>query len=556
VTLPGSAVSPLRGREIAPFVLAAVFVMLAAVWLDRHGVGVSRDAAYYLGVAFELRFRGLGLSLEPAYPLGYPLLVAQAMRFEPFALDAARWVSLASYALTLFSAAALFRRVSGPLVASLAVGVLATMLPVVAAHGYALSDAPFGALVALHVFLVVRHAESRHAESRGVGWLAGAAAVAGLATVVRVIGYATICVFTCYVLWQLFTLCSRRSERLRLLAAHSLCYLPPAAIAVATAVSGQPVHGNRGGSTESLGLNIERALATFGADLGVALLAPILLAGVLFSARRWRATEGLAPPSPAFVYSLSMVVLYVVAVVAAATLTKVSPVGSRFFAPYYGLALLLAVAPCAFVPERWRRGVAVGLAVALLSVLVPNVRQLLALDEALNRVARGSPFYFQQGFRSSPSRRALRDFVTERARGAQSASISTLSPLAKRGHHEDGGRALFFTRAAVAPDGEPVRFAWLDRSRFRIWLADAPEAGGLLYVRLGLDSDDEITAESTLEAVIEVMIAERRPSHWLLVPARVDPLVHIESVLGAPLRIAEKLELGAYRAYRFEIVRS
>ena len=87
-------------------------------------------------------------------------------------------------------------------------------------------------------------------------------------------------------------------------------------------------------------------------------------------------------------------------------------------------------------------------------------------------------------------------------------------------------------------------------------MADAPEAGGLLYVRLGLDSDDEITAESTLEAVIEVMIAESRPSHWLLVPARVDPLVHIESVLGAPLRIAEKLELGAYRAYRFEIVRN
>ena len=42
-----------------------------------------------------------------------------------------------------------------------------------------------------------------------------------------------------------------------------------------------------------------------------------------------------------------------------------------------------------------------------------------------------------------------------------------------------------------------------------------------------------------------------RSSHWLVVPSHVDPIASVGGIHGAPMQIAERRQLGAYRLYRF-----
>jgi hypothetical protein len=528
------------------------------LWLDQHGVALSRDSALYLGVAVDLRFDGFALPAEPAYPLGYPLLLAQLMRFEPFAIDAARLVSWLSYVCTIACAAAIFRRVAPALPASLAVALLATMLPVVVQQNHALAGAPFAALIQLHALLVILHA--RATGRARIGWLAAAAAALGVATVVRVIGYAAIVVFSGYVSWLAFAARGRPRELLTMGLAHSLCYLPALAIALGYSVIGRPVHGYRGGSREPFGLNVERAIEAFGVDLGPALLLPAL-AGVVWLA--WRATRARGPDASGVdpgvvipvVYALAMFVVYVCAIVVAATVTKVSPVGSRFFAPYYGLFLVVVLAAVGLAPSRVRGALALVLSVVLLAVGVSNARAIHALHGALSRAAEGPLLHVQQGFRASPATRTLRDFLGPLGRGDAVTSLSVLSPLPRRGHHAEGARSLLFARAAAASRVERARFDRLAAGPWRLRLGDAPEQGGLVYVALPLDSETELTAERTLTAVLQAMVESRRAAHWLIVPAHADPIRGVEAIAGAPLRIAERRELGAYRGYAFQLER-
>lgn len=555
-----SAVSPLRARagDWAPFAVAVAFAALAYLWLDQHGVALSRDSAHYLGVAVDLRFAGFELPAEPAYPIGYPLLVAQLMRFEPFAVDAARTLSWLSYGLLVVCAAALFRRVADPLPASLGVAVIATLPPIVAQQGYALSDAPFGALIQLHVLLIALHDGAR-GRARA-GWLAAAAAALGLATIVRVIGYAGIVVFTGYVLWLAIGLRGRPRDLVGLLLPHSLCYLPPLAIALAYSVIGRPVHGYRGGSQEPFGLNVERAIEALALDLGLVLIVPALLGFGLFAWRVLRrdanAASELRPTVVVPVgYAFAMLVVYLGAVVVAATLTKVSPVGSRFFAPYYGVFLIVVLGAVGLAPGRARRAVSLVVSLALVAVVLSSAREIEAGHQALSRVAAGRPLHFEQGFAASSSARPLRDFLGERGRGDESTSLSVLAPLPRRGHHKEGARSLLFVRDASASPVESARFERLGPGRWRLRLGDAPEDAGLLYLGLPLDSETELSIERTLAAVVQVMVVSSRTSHWLLVPAQVDAIQHVTAIEGVPLRVAESRELGAYRGYRFELAR-
>jgi len=535
-------------RGWAPLAVAVLFSGLGFLWLDQHGVALSRDSVHYLRVAVDLRFDGFFLPAEPAYPLGYPLLVAQAMRWEPFAVDAAGRLAWVAYGTSLLCAAALARRVAGPWPAALAVAVLATLPPVVVFHGYALSGAPFGALILLHTLLVVRSAEAR-GRTR-LAWLASAAGVLGVATVVRVIGYAPIVVFTVYVL----ALAWRGERNLREAAAlglaHSPCYLPAAGIALAYRVVGRPVHGYRGGSSEPFGLNVERALTALGEDLGWALLVPAALGAGLCL---WRGRRGAGFDAAGFPvgYALAMTAVYLSAVVIAATLTKVSPVGSRFFAPYYGLVLLLVLAASGLAARRVRPAASVGVSLALLFVLVQNIDPIRSLHRGLTERAEGTTLHFQQGFSASATTAAVREFLGDKARGERETSLSVLSPLPRRGHHDDGGRSLLLSRAAISSPVESARFARLGPGEMKLWLGDAPDSGGLRYVGLALDTEAEVTAESTIRAVAGAMIGARRSSHWLVVPRHVDPLVSVGAVAGLPMEIAERREIGAYRFYRF-----
>lgn len=548
VASPSGEAAPRRPAGWAPYGVAVLFSAAGFLWLDQHGVALSRDSVHYLRVAVDLRFDGLFLPTEPAYPVGYPLLVAQWMRWEPFAIDAAGRVSWLAYAVLLVSGAALVRRVATPIPASLAVAVLATLPPVVGFHGYALSDAPFGALVQLHVLLAVLSFESR-GRARTV-WLAAAAAVLGMATLVRVIGYAPIVVFTGYVLalaWR-----GDRTPRAwaRLGLAHSLCYLPAAGVGLAYQVIGRPVHGYRGGSSEPFGLNIDRALTALTDDLGIVLLVPAVL-GAVWWWRRWR--NGAAFDSAVFPvgYALFMCAVYGGAVVVAATVTKVSPVGSRFFAPYYGLFLLAVLGGAGLAPARIRGVASVGVSLALLWVVVANLEAAQTLHRHIVQRAEGTPLHFQQGFAASPATREIREFVGARARADTETSVSVLSPLPRRGHHDDGGRALLLTRATSASPVESARFARLGPRQMKLWLGDAADGGGLRYVGLDLDTEAELTAETTLMAVVRAMVEARRSSHWLVVPSHADPIVSVAAIEGVPLRIRERRQIGAYRFYHF-----
>jgi hypothetical protein len=480
------------------------------------------------------------------------------MWFEPFGADAARLLSWLSYVLLVASAAALFRRVASPVPASLGVAVLASLPAIIVQHSHALSDAPFGALIQLHVLLVVRHARAR-GRSR-VAWLVAAAAALGVASVVRVIGYAGIVVFTGYVLWLAVGVRRRPGELAALLLPHALCYLPALGIAIAYSVIGRPVHGYRGGSHEPFGLNLERAVEALSSDLGASLLVPALLGVGLLAWRVWRGdAEAASDLRPAVTwpvsYSTAMLVVYLGAILVAASLTKVSPVGSRFFAPYYGLFLVVVFGAIGLAPNSARRAISFVVSLALLGAGVSSARAIADGQRSLARAAEGRPLHFQKGFAASEGARQLRGFLGELGRGDAATSLSVLAPLPRRGHHVEGARSLLFVRAAVASTVESARFERLDADQWRLRLGDAPELGGLLYLALPLDSETEISAENTLTAVLHAMARSGRASHWLLVPAQVDSIRQIKAIEGAPLRIAERREIGAYRAYRFELTR-
>jgi len=539
----------------APAAVAAIFSTFGFLWLDEHGVALSRDSTHYLGVAVDLHFDGFSLPGEPAYPVGYPLLVAQVMRLEPFAADAARWLSWISYVVLLSCGVASFRRVAGPVVSALAVALLATMPAIVVQHDYALAGAPFGALIQLHVLLTVMHARAR-GRARW-GWLVAAALVLGVATVVRVIGYAAITVFSAFVLWQVILARHRLREVGALLAAHSFCYLPALSIAIGYSVIGRPVHGYRGGSHEPLGLNVERAIAALGNDLGAVLLVPVALAAawLVWRVARESVEDERATATFSVAYSLVQCGVYLTAIVVAATVTKVSPVGSRFFAPYYGVALIAVIGAVGLAPARLRGLASVLLSLILGASVVSNRAAIAAAHTSRAEAAQGAPLHFQHGFAASPNTRPLREFLGRLAGSDDVSSLSILSPLPRRGHHVEGARSLLFVRSAVASPVEAIRFRRLGPASWRVQLGAAREQGGLVYLGLDLDSEAEITPESTLAAALRAMVAGRRGSHWLLVPAHVDPLRRVGAIEGAPLRIEERRELGAYRAYRLGIAR-
>jgi hypothetical protein len=126
-----------------------------------------------------------------------------------------------------------------------------------------------------------------------------------------------------------------------------------------------------------------------------------------------------------------------------------------------------------------------------------------------------------------------------------------LSPLPRGGHHVEGALSLLLVRAALASPVETAAFERVEPDRWRLRIGDAPARGGLLYVPLRLDTESVLTAERTLSAVVQTMVESRRSIHWLVVPAHADPLRAVGAIEGAPLRIDERRELGAYRAYRF-----
>lgn len=549
-----------RVLRALPAVVAFGFAAAGAAVVRTLGLGITRDGGQYLEVAFELASGSPTLG-NAAYPLGYSLLVAAAMQVEPFAMDAAALVAQASIFVLLLSAAGLLARASAPLgaapqalLASLGVAFLATLLPLAELELHALSDAPFGALVALHVYAVARSAEGGRASG---AWLALAAAVLGFAIVVRVIGYAPLAVFTLYVAGR--ALQAWRSERAllerllscaRLAATHALAWFPFVAIALAHQLAGHRVHGDRGGSRESLSLNLERAAATFPSDLGWPLLA--LLAFALAAIALRRAPAVRAPFAAR--HASAHFVVYVVAIVAAATWTKVSPVGSRFFAPYYALALAPLCALPVHVDGRARRGAIAVVAFGLAIGCAANLRQLAFAHAGIGALEADALTYHDRlGFERSRGVPEVRAFLREIAARDGGATMTMIAPLRNGGHHAALARTLLFRRAAFAEPGDDARFDRTDVEHFAL-RSEGPPPRELRYVDLPIGPDGNLAPESVLAAALEVMVRDRRSALWLLAPRAGDPLEHVRAIVGAPLAIAARREVGPYRAHELALV--
>ncbi|MEZ4217637.1 MAG: hypothetical protein R3E88_14225 [Myxococcota bacterium] len=555
---------PLARR--APAGVALALAVAGAFAIRELGLGVTRDGAHYLEVAFALA-HGVPTLGNAAYPIGYSALVALAMQAEPFAMDAAALVAQASFLATLLAAAGLLGCAAAPLgpragalLASLGVAVVATCPPLVELVLHALSDAPFGALVALHAFALARHALARASGERGADrWLAAAALALGLAVVVRVIGYAPLAVFTLYVALRARDElrasggAARARALARLAGLHALAWAPVVAIGVGHAFSGSRVHGDRGGSTEPLRLNLERAAATFPHDLGWPLLALVVAALALLAAPRARRSDATAPARWAGAHFAA----YVVAIVAAATWTKVSPVGSRFFAPYYALALAPVCALPALVPlaaPRARRAAIALVACVLAGTAVWNARGLARMLAGVRAVESDALTYHDRlGFARSSGVPAVRALLREIAAAPQGVAMTVVAPLWNGGHHAALARTLLFRRVAVASPGEGARFARIDAEHFALAL----EGGGALrYVDLpvGPSASDALGPETALGAAARVLARDGLASLWVLAPRAVDPLAHVREIAGAPLAIGARREAGAYRAHRIDLV--
>jgi len=548
----GAAISKVL-RSI-PFLIAGLCAAWAGAWLVEHGLSISRDGAHYLQVAFDVHFDGMRLG-NPGYPVGYSALIALAMLLEPFPVDAAAWVSALSFALVLFVCADLFYRASrSTAVAALAVLALATLPAFWSSFLHVLSEPAFCALVVLHAWLVARHAER---PDSNFSYFVAAAVVVGVVGVVRTIGYAVLLAFTLYALWCAFERRREPRELARLVAAHALSWLPVASIAIVRGLRGTKVHGSRTESSESLVLNLERTASAFPADLGWFALAGVgLCIGLLI----WRSLRAPLPSSfsaeeraPRWIatYALLLVGIYVSAIIAAATLTRISPVGTRFYAPYYPLFVVLICCTPSLVPQVARRGTVLALCVGFLSLLFPDVRAVAALNREVAAVETADLVaHHQLGFDRNPATTGLPPFFRELASGRAPVNIGVLAPLPRGGQHPAMARALMFRSAAVDSHGV-ARFERKGSGHFVIRYSDLPSGGGLEYRDLPLLAWHDASGLAVHVALSREMGSPGRGEHWLLAPSFADPLHGLGSVPGSPLVVAESRELGAYRAHRF-----
>lgn len=551
---PGEDAAISKALRSIPFLVAALCAAYAGAWLVEHGLSISRDGAHYLQVAFDVHFDGMRLG-NPGYPIGYSALIALAMLGEPFPADAATWVAAFSFALVLFVCADLFYRSSRSIgVAALAVLALATLPAFWSSFLHALSEPAFCALVVLHAWLVARHAERRDSH---FGYFVAAAVVVGAAGVVRTIGYAVLLAFTLYTFWCAFERRREPREIAKLVAAHALSWLPVAFIALVRGLRGTKVHGSRTESSESLALNLERTASAFPADLGWFVLAGV---GLCIGLLVWRSLRSPLPSSfgeeeraPRWIatYALLLVGVYVSAIIAAATLTRISPVGTRFYAPYYPLFVVLICCTPSLVPQVARRWTVLALCVGFVSLLIPDFRAVAALNREVAGIeAAELVTHHQLGFDRNAATSELPSFLRELASRRELVNIGVLAPLPKGGQHPAMARALMFRSAAVDSDGV-AGFERRGSGHFVIRYSDLPSGGGLEYRDLPLLAWHDASGPTVHVALSREMGSPGRGEHWLVAPSFADPLHGLGSVPGSPLVVAESRELGAYRAHRF-----
>ncbi|MEE3332559.1 MAG: hypothetical protein VX246_16955 [Myxococcota bacterium] len=540
--------------------LAVVLAAAAALWLAPFGLALSPDGAHYTNVALRLAYDGFAF-VDPKYPVGYPLLLQLVMPFEPFPMDAAVWLSVLCFGVTLCGVGNLARRLTSQSAwAFAAVLACAFFIPIWNAHLLALSEAPFTSLLILHCVCVARHLElARNDSKAGLGWFALAAVCVGMSAVVRVMGYALIAAFSAYAFAWVLRGTHLARTRLKLLAAHSLSYLPALAIAIANAAAGSAVHGDRPPTraAETFTVNVERVIATLGTDLGAALVATIAASLVAFfvhlqrqgTARGSTSTASLRAAS-LYLYLLTIVAVYVPVLIAGASLTKISPINTRFLMPIYPLLILLALGVARFAPTPLIKIGGFLSAVSFAHVVGLGLPELARRHAEFVVVAeQPRTLHLATGYDRSPSSRAVRDFIGELASATPRTTLSALFPMPRGGQHARLARALLFRSSSVPETAAPVDFEIEGADSFVMALGS--NGSTLRYVDLAMTGQDARTPQTVLEAVLSVMVKYKRPEHWLLSASPGDPLQGTGELLSGPLVILEQRVVGGYNAYLF-----
>jgi hypothetical protein len=250
-------------------------------------------------------------------------------------------------------------------------------------------------------------------------------------------------------------------------------------------------------------------------------------------------------------YTLALVGVYVGAIIAAATLTRISPVGTRFFAPYYPLFIAFVCCAPTLVPVAARRASLVVLCLGFASLVPPNLRAVEALGAEVAATEAGEfVVHHQLGFDANPWTRELRKFLHELVLQPEFAYISVLSPLPKGGQHQAMARTMLFRSSAVTWD-DSARFSRMSSGEFEIRVADTPEGGGLRYRDLPILAWHDASATTIHVALSRELDATQRRDRWVIAPAFADPMEESPEVSGSPFVVAESRDVGSYRAHRF-----
>jgi hypothetical protein len=230
---------------------------------------------------------------------------------------------------------------------------------------------------------------------------------------------------------------------------------------------------------------------------------------------------------------------------------KISPIGTRFLMPIYPLVWVLVLGVARFAPKPLRGIAAVLPLLSIAHTAGIGIPELAKRNAEFGSTAlQASATHIPVGFDASPSARAVSAFIGEVAR-SDAPSLSSIFPMPRGGQHARLARSLLFRESSVGS----ARFDLATADELSLTFGDGASgpSSRLSYVDLPITGQDSLDPQTLLGHLFTAMLDRERDAHWLLTPVGGDPLRRTGDLVGGPLVLRERRELGAYNAYRFEL---
>ena len=474
----------LRRGALAPLIMAVFLGVAWTIHLHATGLRMSGDSALFAHTALILEATGEWTAPATRPPL-YPMMLAGFMTIEPFAANAAAWLSgLSLTALLMVLGSSLYTRTRSGWVSAAVVLCAAMWSPMVGVFEVMWTEGPCALLLLLHVVLVRSEEDNKDGLRLP---LAGAAV--GLAATTRFLAVAAVLAF---VVW----LFRRRPSPRDLLSGAIALGLPAGWM-----LRSHLVHGSATGERRPSATGWEDNIMLLAESLRDALTAAPVLGAVL-AASIAALTIGRRLPR----YLSLQLVAQLSAIIVATSMVAVDPIGPRYVAPVLPLVLL-------YVGDAWhwldarptphRRTIgsiaAAAVTLAAVSAAVPQLQQQRLIDTLEPRSSHG------RGFVTSTTRADLSAALQQAVAGQEEVHI-------------------------VVTDGRNSMWQWGSISRHRsVW-----QEAGIEVVSLRPDGDHTVhfSAVTSTGAPLELHIHRGAPFRNA---AKLQQLVRRIEHDGAPL---------------------